>query len=286
MPSLTRRDLLKAGSGGAAFLSLARGARLARTFAEEGKRIPVGLQLYSVQEEAADDLVGTLAAIAGMGYRGVEFAGYYGRSAAELRTMLADAGLACCGSHVGIDAVLGDALKETIEFNQALGNKYLIVASLGEEYTGSRAGWERAARALTEAAVRARPAGMLVGFHNCTQSDTADFHPFDDGTLPWDLVFSSTPDDFVQQIDTGSVVEGGADPVALIRRYPGRTRTIHLKEHGGPFGEGEVPWEAVFEACETVGGTEWYIVEQYRHEKPPLESVAYCLEVLRKWGKV
>ncbi len=281
MRSISRRDLLRSGAAGAAALCLARRPGLSAAFADE-KKIPIGLQLYSVREDAARDLAGVLKAVAEMGYHGVEFAGYYGHSAQDIRKMLDDVGLVCCGTHTGMGTILGDALPATIEFNQILGNKYLIVPGLGGEYTSSRAGWERAVREFTEAADRARPEGMLVGFHN----HAIEFRPLDDGTLPWDLIFSNTPDDFVQQIDTGNAIHGGVNPVDFIRKYPGQTTTVHLKEHGGAFGEGNVPWEEVFEACETVGGTEWYIVEQEEYDKPPLECVADCIEVLREMGKL
>jgi sugar phosphate isomerase/epimerase len=85
-------------------------------------------------------------------------------------------------------------------------------------------------------------------------------------------------------------MSGGADPVAPILAFPGRGRTVHLKEYpfeGAPIiGEGEVPWAKVFDACESVGGTEWYIVE-YEAEGPfsALDAVAKCLENLRGMGK-
>ena len=92
------------------------------------KKIPIGVQLYSVREDCARDLPGTLAAVAEMGYDGVEFAGYYGYSAEDLRRMLDANGLQCCGTHTGLNTLLGDALKTTVEFNQVLGNRYLVVS--------------------------------------------------------------------------------------------------------------------------------------------------------------
>ena len=79
----------------------------------------IGLQLYSVREECACDLPGTLRAVAEMGYRGVEFAGYHGRTASDLRRMLDDLGLDCCGSHIPLEALLGERFSETVEFNLA-----------------------------------------------------------------------------------------------------------------------------------------------------------------------
>ena len=95
--------------------------------------IPIGLQLYSVRDDCEIDLPSVLKAVGGMGYDGVEFAGYYGRTASELRQMLDDNGLKCCGTHTGLETILGDELEKTIAFNQTLGNKFLIVPGLPRE---------------------------------------------------------------------------------------------------------------------------------------------------------
>jgi len=248
-------------------------------------KIPIALQLYSVRDDCARDLPGTVKAVAHMGYAGVEFAGYHGRSAAELRQMLDDLGLKACGTHTGIETLLGDELPKTIEFNHTIGNKFLIVPGLPEEYRNSRAAWRQTAQLFNELAEKARRAGMRVGYHN----HTIEFQPME-GELPWDTFFGTTRPEVVMQFDTGNAMHGGADPVPFLERYPGRATTVHLKEfskQGKPasVGEGDVPWQRVFELCETTGGTEWYIVEQEVYAMPPLECVKRCLENLRKMGK-
>ncbi len=104
-------------------------------------KIPVGVQLYSVRDDCARDLPGTLAHISKMGYAGVEFAGYYGYSAVELRRMLDDLGLKTSGSHIGIEQLLGDTLPQTAEFHLSLGNQYLIVPGLPEPYRDTPKAW-------------------------------------------------------------------------------------------------------------------------------------------------
>ena len=99
----------------------------------EKKKIPIGLQLYSVRTECARDLPGTISAVGKMGYKAVEFAGYYNRDAKTLRKLLDDAGLKCCGTHIGLETLLGDNLSKTVEFNQTLGNQFHIVPGLGEK---------------------------------------------------------------------------------------------------------------------------------------------------------
>src|SRR5438132_5931756 len=122
--------------------------------------IPIGLQLYSVRDDCAKDLQGTIAAVGRMGYAGVEFAGYYGHTAQDLRKMLDDKGLRCCGTHTSLDTLLGDALPATVEFNQALGNRFLIVPGLSEERRKSREAWLETARLMNGISERLEPFGM------------------------------------------------------------------------------------------------------------------------------
>lgn len=248
-------------------------------------KVPIGVQLWSVRQLCQKDLEGTLAGLAKIGYQGVEFAGYYNRTAKELRKLLDDNGLRCCGTHTGIQTLLGDELGRTIEFNQVLGNPYLIVPSLPEKYRSSRQAWLDTAKLFAELAEKVKPHKMRVGYHN----HAVEFKPME-GEIPWDLFFSHTPKEVVMQIDTGNCMGGGGDPVAYVRKFPGRAITVHIKEHSATrrdaiIGEGDVKWREFFEACESVGGTEWYIVEEESGAYPGLEAVRRSLENLRKMGK-
>ncbi len=134
--TISRRDMLRIGGGTAAMLMT--GVRPRTTMANsQAKKLPIGLQLWSVRHQCEKDVSGVLAALAKMGYQGVEFAGYYGQSAKQLRKILDDNGLKCCGSHMKLDVLTGDKLRETIEFNHILGNKYLIVAWMEPAYAKS-----------------------------------------------------------------------------------------------------------------------------------------------------
>jgi len=244
--------------------------------------IPVALQLYSVRGDCEADFPATLSAVAKMGYAGVEFAGYYGRSAAELRGMLDDLGLKCAGTHASFPTLMGDELPKTIEFNRVLGNRFLIAPSVPPQYRTSREGWLEAARLMTGASERANAEGAVVGYHN----HAIEFQPLD-GELPWDTFFANTPKEVVMQVDIGNALHGGGNPVPYIARYPGRALTVHLKEHSASndralIGEGDVDWQEVFQLCETTGGTEWYIVEQESYAYPPLECVERCLRNVEK----
>jgi len=246
------------------------------------RRFPIGLQLYSVREDCKRDLPGTIAAVAKMGYKGVEFAGYYDHTARQLRKMLDDNGLVCCGTHTGLDTLLGDNLRRTIEFNKTLGNEYLIVPGLPEKYRTSRRAWLDTAKLFNELAEKVKPHEMRVGYHNHSIEFTAM-----DGELPWDTFYSNTRKDVVMQIDVGNAIHGGADPLPYLYKYPGRAITVHVKEFSETnkkalVGEGDVNWKAFFALCKAVGQTEWYIVEQESYAYPPLECVQRCLRNLRK----
>ena len=248
-------------------------------------KLPIALQLYSVREDAAQDLPRVLAAVAQMGYDGVEFAGYYGHSAEELRKMLADVGLKVAGTHIGLETMLGDELGPTIEFNLTLGNKFLIIPGLAEERRNSKAAWLDTAHACNEIAEKLKLLGMQTGYHN----HYIEFAPME-GEIPWDIFFGNTNSEVVMQFDTGNAMHGGANPLPYLECYPNRATTVHLKEYSATndkalIGEGEVPWEGVFHLCETLGGTEWYIVEQESYAYPPLECVERCLKALREMGK-
>ena len=252
--------------------------------------LPMGLQLYSIREECARDLPGSLKAVRKMGYDGVEFAGYYGYSATDLRRMLDDNGLKCCGTHTGFTSLLDDELPRTIEYNQTLGNPYLIVPALPEKYRDSNAAWIKVAQQFNQIAERLAPLDMYTGYHN----HFVEFKPIagdaTGGGVPFDLFFANTSPRVIMQVDLGNAMVGGGDPLACLRRYPGRALTVHLKEYSAAdpkalIGDGEVDWPEVFRLCETSGNTRWYIVEYESDAYPPLESVARCRANLRKLGR-
>ncbi len=244
----------------------------------------VGLQLFSVRDDCARDLEGTLKAVADMGYEGVEFAGYYGRTASQLRELLDKFGLEPAGTHIPFDALTGERLPGTVQFHRELGVRFLIVPGLPEEMRNSREAWLRTASAFNGIAERLRAEGMYVGYHN----HEVEFRRFD-GETGWEIFARATRPEVILQMDVGNAMHGGVtmDQVLdYIRRFPGRTKTIHLKEYSSKdpkalLGEGEVRWAELLSTCMKVGGTEWFIVEQESYKYPPLKSVEICLNNLR-----
>lgn len=242
----------------------------------------IALQLYSVRDDCAKDLPGVIKAVAAMGYEGVEFAGYYGRTAEELRKMLDENGLVCCGTHTGLDSLTGDNLEKTIAFNKTLGNRFLIVPGLPRERTESREAWRETARIFSEIAKKVKPYGMVVGYHNHTE----EFKPLD-GEMPWDTFFGNTTKDVVMQFDTGNALVAGAEAAPFIKKYPGRATTAHIKEHSATngnalIGEGDIKWKELLPLIKNTGKAKWYIVEQESGAFPPMECVQRCIVNLKQ----
>jgi len=279
---VSRRDVLKFGVAGAAAMAAGAGAGKVLQAAEAAKP-KVAVQLYSVRGLCAKDLAGTVAAIGKMGYKGVEFAGYYGKSAADLRKILDDNGLVCCGTHTAFDTLTGDNLAKTMEFNKTLGNPFLIVPHIAPK---TKQEWLDKAKQFNEISDKVRPAGFWVGYHN----HAAEFKPVESGEKPWDLFFGNTKKEVVMQFDTGNAMGGGGKAVDYLKQYPGRALTIHCKpsstkDNKAVIGEDELPWKEIFEICETTGNTQWYIVEYEVAGVPPLEAVEKCLAGMKKLGR-
>jgi sugar phosphate isomerase/epimerase len=256
-------------------------------------RIPIALQLYSVRHDLDADLHGTLRAVAEMGYEGVEFAGAPKHEAAELKSVLDEFGLVCCGWHTPFALVQDDQLEATIAFNQVLDNPNVIVPGIPEHLRRTREDWLKLADLFNELAARLAVHGMRTGYHN----HHVEFAPLG-GELPWDTFIGNTGKGVIMQLDTGNAIYGGGDVISILERYPGRAGTVHLKPystvagrddpHQGfrpVIGDDDTPWEQVFALCETAGGTEWYIVEYESDAYPPLEAVRLCLENLKAMGK-
>jgi sugar phosphate isomerase/epimerase len=249
-------------------------------------RIPIAVQLYSVKDACAADLPGTLEAVARIGYEGVEFAGYHGRSAEELKTILGDTGLKVVGSHMMLEPLLGDELQRTVEFNLTLGNRYLICAWVPSDQRDTPEKLVALADTLSDIAERLQPHGMRVGYHNHHE----EFQSVDDGRTPWDILFGAASEEVIMQVDAGNAMSGGGDVIPALDRFPGRALTVHVKEWSRSQGwaipgRGDVRWDEFFRLCETVGGTEWYIVEQRTEEHAPLECIELCLGALRAMGR-
>jgi sugar phosphate isomerase/epimerase len=268
------------------FLALAGAAPFALA-ARSVKSVPVGLELYSVRDELAKDLMGTVRAVAKMGYQVVEFySPYYQWTtdyAKEVRKLLDDLGVRCPSTHNSANAFTPEGIQKAIELNQILGAKYIVMASAGR--VEGLDGWKGVAERLTQASEKLKPLKMRAGFHN----HKTEFVPIE-GKRPMDVLAANTPKDVTLQLDVGTCVDAGADPVAWIKANKGRITSMHCKEWGAGegkgysllFGEGDAPWLKIFEAAESVGGVEYYLIEQEGSRFPPLETAERCLAAYKK----
>ena len=244
------------------------------------QNIPVGLELYSVRDELAKDLMATVRAVAKMGYQVVEFYAPYFQwtpaYAKDVRKLLDDLGILCHSTHNNAESFTRTGIEKAIELNQIIGSKSIVMASPGR-VTGLD-GWKAAADLLTVTAEKLQPLGLRTGYHN---------HQYEwravEGKLPMEVLAAGTPPSVTLQLDVGTCVEVGYDPVAWIRAHPGRIRSVHCKDWGAGegyrvlFGEGDSPWAKIFEAAEGKGGVEYYLIEQEGSRFPSLETAERCL---------
>jgi sugar phosphate isomerase/epimerase len=258
--------------------------------AKKKKRIPIGLEIYSVRDEEKKDLLGTLGALAKMGYEGVEFWAPYLEwtpdYAKQVRKRLDGLKMRCFSTHNRDSFFTPDNLARAVELNGILGSQYLVLAG-APKVTGPAPldQWKKLAETLSEAHEKMKPSGLRCGFHNLT----AEWKPIE-GQRPIDLLAANTPRDFAFQVDTATCLASGGDPVAFVQANPGRVKSFHLKDWSPKpeegykvlLGEGIGQWKSLAEAAEGRGGVEYYLIEQEGSRFPPMETVRRCLENFRR----
>ena len=243
-----------------------------------GQPAQVAVQLYSIHKyiKGKDGLAKALQEVAKIGYKGVEFAGYYGASADELKKMLADAGLVACGTHVGRAEFGPDKIKATCEFNLAYGNSFICCPG-GGNFPGKGENLDDFMKMLVDyyntAAETAAKYGCKIGLHN----HKCEFErKLSNGQTYWDYFFSQTADNVCMEQDVGWTTAAGRDPCIQYAKYPHRSPTLHAKENGmgskkfdailGQPGDGAVgvAWDRLFPVTD-ADGVKWYVVECERH---------------------
>lgn len=295
-----RRFLALSGMVPAALLAqsvagraLAAGDAATGAAPKPAKKIPVGIELYAVRGELTKDLPGTLREVAKIGYEVVEFyAPYYGWKPAyakEVRGLMDDLGLRCYSTHNHLESFTpGEGMGKAIELNQILGARHLILASAGREDKGLD-GWKKLCEQLTAATNGLLPHGLTAGFHN----HQTEWKPLEGGQRVMDVIAANTPPEFVLQFDVGTCLEAGADPIAWIKANPGRIRSVHLKDwtpgrneddkgYRVLFGEGIAPWVEIIRTVESVGGVEFYLMEQEGSRFSEFETARRCLDSWKK----
>lgn len=278
---MTRRGLLQVAGAAAAV------GMLPANVAAQNKALPVGLELYSVRDELAKDLMGTVRAVAKLGYEAVEFYSPYLQwtpdYAREVRKLLDELNIKCLSTHNSRAALEPEGLKKSIELNQILGSRSIIMASPGRVTVQDD--WKKVAETLTHAAETLKPLRMRAGYHNHQLEFTER-----EGFRPMPFLAANTPRDVTLQFDVGTCMEAGFDPLKWIADNPGRIRSLHLKDWGAGadrgykvlFGEGDTPWKELLTAAETTGGAELLLIEQEGSRFPSLETAEKCLANFRK----
>lgn len=249
--------------------------------------LKLGVQCYSVKDACLKDLRSTLKKIAEIGYEGVELFGYFWWDADTLKKAADEAGLTIIGWHVSYSTINERHLYATIAYAKSLGMKYLTVAMLPEEMCCDEAAWHDSAAKLNRAAKILRDHGITLGVHN----HVVEFAPLEGGITGWDILMSQTVRGIAGQIDNGNALEGGADALAYLKKYPGRAYTWHMKPYSlsdGPetmIGEDSIDWKATIDEIARQGVTEWNIVEYRCVEKyGEMEGIQRCYEAIRKMG--
>lgn len=239
----------------------------------------VGLQLYTVRSEMRRDLEGTLARVAEIGYREVEFAGYFDRTPAQIAALLARHSLTAPSTHIGLDQMQGD-WERVAQDAAATGHTYVTVPWLAAQERKTIDDWKRTAATFNEQARLARSAGLRFAYHN----HDFEFRPVG-GELPFDVLLAETDPGMVwYEMDLFWIRKGGRDALDYFARHPGRFPLVHVKDMAAgekmvDVGAGEIDWKAIFARREEAG-IEHYFVE---HDEPadPLASITASYRYLR-----
>ena len=253
---------------------------------QSASSIPVGLELYSVRNELQGDRYATVRAVAQMGYQCVEFyAPYFAWSEEEtkqMRNLLDELGVRCFSTHNDSSSMNAANIAKARDRNVILGSRYVVMAS--SQPGAGLDGWKAVADSLNSAADQLEGHGLKAGYHN----HELEFTPVDN-QRPMEILAKSTKPSIMLQLDVGTCLKAGADPVAWIRANPGRIRSLHCKDwspdpakgYGVLFGEGSADWKGIFAAAEGGGGVEYYLVEQEGSRYSELEAADRCLKSFR-----
>jgi len=248
--------------------------------------IPVGLEFYSVREAFKKDAEGTVRAVAQMGYQCVEFyAPYFDWTEGQTRQMrklLDDLGIRCYPTHNHQTYLTPQNIQRTRDLNSILGCKYVVMAHADPKPGPD--GWRGVADELNVAAEQLQPSGLKVGYHNHQSEFIAV-----GGQRPIEILAKNTTHSVALQLDVGTCLEAGGDPVAWIQANPGRIRSMHCKDwspeagkgYSVLFSEGRGDWANIFAAAESIGGLEYYLVEQEGSRLSELDTARKCLELFR-----
>ncbi len=256
-----------AGTPGASSTAMAGGAMPA------GTRVP-GIQLYTVRSLMQTDLDGTLAALAKMGYKEFEFAGYFGRDPHALRTMLDGLGVTAPSAHIPLE-VLRTAIGPALDAAAVLGHQYIVCPYIGDK-DRTPEGFARIADDLSRIGAETKARGMQLAYHN----HDFEFKPMPDGKLPYDMLLARTDPSLVKmEVDLYWITYAGQDPLKYIAAHPGRFPLCHVKDlqrtaagaqEMADVGQGTIDFRTIFLHGEQAGFKHYFVERD--DAKDPLGS--------------
>lgn len=301
MPSISRRSFLSASAVCALGAAATRSFSLSRDF-------PLGLQLYSCRVDLAKDYAGTLQQVAAAGYREVEAAGFFGHSAAEIKSMMTAAGLHCVSGHHPLTDLL-KAPDETFAFAKEVGLSYVVCsfpATADPAKTAAYPGgtgayihhamtaddWKWNAEQYNRLGEKARAAGLHFGYHN----HTPEFRDMGSGRIGYDILLAETDPSLVTfELDCGWASASGQDAAALLRKHGRRISLLHLKDlkaapagtepgsrHSTILGHGVVDYKPILSAAKAAD-IRYAFVEQEEFDGPVFDAIKEDLATARKW---
>jgi sugar phosphate isomerase/epimerase len=248
--------------------------------------LPLATQVFPVADMLMKDLRGTLKMIKEAGYDGAEFFGGLRWPAQEVRYALDESGLEIAGWHTPWHYLAPAHINSTITYNKVLRNQYIVVPWMPDETLATRESCLQFSEGLTWVSDVLARHDMVTGYHN----HATEFRRTDDTKeLPWDIIAQNTPSTVIMQNDIGNGMQGGGDMMGLLKKYPGRGATVHMK----PFSSQsrntffddpncEIDWDEYFKICRNEVGVRWYIVEYLNNERYPNDPMRGMAESA-KW---
>lgn len=237
----------------------------------------IGLQLYSIKEISEKDFFGAIKLTAGIGYDGIEFAGYFDTPAKELKKVLNDNGIAACGTHTGFESLDND-FNKTVEYNLEIDNKYIVIPWIPSEMCNSRDSWLRTAEKMNILNEKLNKQGINLGYHN----HAFEFEKFGN-SYGYDILAENTSSEMLLEIDTFWVEYAGLNVVEYVNKYKNRLDLIHIKDMNDnrvstEIGSGNMDFVSIIKAADK---TDWFIVEQEDFSIPMEKSIGLSYEYLK-----
>lgn len=266
MTTIDRRTFVKVLGAGTAGVALGCSPKTMSGSSGSRKLDRIGIQLYTVRNDMEKDFEGTLSKIAGIGYKEVEFAGYFGHSPSDVRAILNRLNITAPSAH-GPLSMLTDNWQKTIDDAKVMGHEYLIVAYLNDDQRKSLDDYRRHADLFNAAGETARKSGVKLGYHN----HDFEFKPME-GKLPYDVLLERTDPNLVKlEMDLFWITKGGQNPLTYFSRYPGRIELVHVKDMDASqamvdVGKGTINWAQIFAERDKAGIRHFFV----EHDNPPV----------------